>query len=153
MRINQHNVKAPRMDFHNIGGQIDYFWPIFDQVLLNLGEYDKSEKGKKCGFFKHEVKFLGGIVGRDGYRMDEDSAEALTALKDFTSTTIGRIRNLLCLLGYHRRNVKNFARLAKSLTDLLVIKPTKSSTKSQVSSKKKIVWTLECQTNLKDIVQ
>ena len=31
------------MDFHNIRGQIDFFWPIVDQVLI-FRDYDKKVK-------------------------------------------------------------------------------------------------------------
>ena len=97
------------------------------KVLRRLRERGLKLKLGKCGFFKQEVKFLGRVVGRDGYRMDDDSAKAVTALKDFTPTTIGHVSHLLGLLGYHRRHVKNFARLAKPLTDLLLVKPKAST--------------------------
>ena len=97
------------------------------KVLRRLRERGLKLKLGKCGFFKQEVKFLGRVVGRDGYRMDDDSVKAVTALKDFTPTTIGHVRHLLGLLGYHRRHVKNFARLAKPLTDLLLVKPKAST--------------------------
>ena len=45
--MNQQKVKAPRMNFHNFGGKMYHFWPIFDQALT-LKDYDKSQKGKNA---------------------------------------------------------------------------------------------------------
>ena len=122
------------------------------KVLRRFRERGLKLKLGKCGFFKHDVKFLGRIVARDGYSLDDDSKKAVTALRDFTPTTIGHILHLLGLLGYHRRHVKNSARIAKPLTDLLLVKPSKPTNKSQVSSKEKIVWTEECQAALEELV-
>ena len=91
--------------------------PYLDDVIIFLNSFEDhvehlwkvsrwfQERGLKlklgkCGFFKQEVKFLGRTVGRDGYRMDDDSVKAVTALKDFTPTTIDHIRHLLGLLGH-----------------------------------------------------
>ena len=32
--LSQHNIKAPRLDFRNLGGQIGYFLLIFNQFLV-----------------------------------------------------------------------------------------------------------------------
>ena len=71
------------------------------KVLRRFRERGLKLELTKCRLLKHEVKFLGRIVGRDGCRMGDDSVKAMTALKDFTPTTIGHIHHLLGLLGYH----------------------------------------------------
>ena len=92
------------------------------KVLRRLKERGMKLKLKKCNFFCREVKFLGRLVNSEGYRMDESSIEAVKALKEFKPTRISHIRQLLGLLGYHRRHICNFAKLAKPLLDLLLKK-------------------------------
>ena len=55
----------------------------------------------KCNFFK-QVKFLGRIVNSEGYKMDEESVEAVRALRDHVQQNLGEVRHLLDLVGYHR---------------------------------------------------
>ena len=70
--------------------------------------------------FQEEVKFLGRIVGRDGYLMDPDSIAVIQALKDIVSKNVDQVRQLLSVTGYHRRSIQDFARIAKPFTNLLL---------------------------------
>ncbi len=101
-----------------------------DQVLGKLIEKGLKICIEKCKFFSKEVKFLGRIVSEEGYRMDDDSIKAVTELKDHVPTTLGEVRQLLGLVGYHRKQVQDFASIAKPLTELLKTEgSSKSSTK------------------------
>ena len=51
--------------------------------------------------------------------MDEESVESVRALRDVKPRTVAEVRQLLGLLGYHRRHIQDFATIAKPLTDLL----------------------------------
>ena len=52
------------------------------QVLRRLREKGIKLNASKCNLFRSEVKYLGRIVSNDGYRMDEESVEAVRKLKD-----------------------------------------------------------------------
>jgi len=93
-------------------------------VLQRLREHGVKLKARKCKLFQHEVKCLGHIVSAEGYQVDPSYTEAVTALKDGTPTTVGAVRKLLGLLGYYRKYIKDFARKAKPLYDLLKDCPT-----------------------------
>ena len=98
---------------------------------------------KKCCFFKKKVKYLGRIVSRDGYQMDDSAVEAAQALKESNPSNIGQIRQIMGLLNYHRRHIQNFATLAKPLTDLLITKDVNQDEKRKknyTSSKSPIEW-------------
>ena len=89
------------------------------KVLNRVKEKGLKLKLQKCKFFAREVKYLGRIVNENGYRMDEDSIEAVRILKNIKPTTVAEVRQVLGLVGYHRRHIQDFATIAKPLTDLL----------------------------------
>ena len=89
------------------------------KVLKRVKEKGLKLKLQKCTFFAREVKYLGRIVNEHGYRMDEDSIEAVRILKNIKPTTVAEVRQVLGLVGYHRRHIQDFATIAKPLTDLL----------------------------------
>ena len=122
------------------------------KVLHRMKEKGLKLKLSKCKFFRKEVKYLGRLVNEHGYRMDEESVEAVHVMKDFKPTTIGQVRQMLGLLGYHRRQVQDFAKLAKPLTDLLkteaLTEGNRGNTDNKINntSKHKIEWTPEQET-------
>ena len=133
----------------------DFAAPYLDDVIVyskSLNEHithvekvlDKFiEKGlkigfDKCNFFQQQVKFLGRIVTSEGYRMDEESVDAVRALKNHVPQTLGEVRQLLGLVGYHRRQIQDFARLAHPLTELLKTGGRESGEKN--TSKRPVVW-------------
>ena len=74
---------------------------------------------RSADFFKREVNYLGQIVSAAGYRIDHSNVEAVRTLKDSKPSTVGEVRRLLGLLGYYRRYIQNFARIAHPLFQLL----------------------------------
>ena len=84
-------------------------------MLRRLREHGVKLKPKKCRLFKREVNYLGQIVSAAGYRLDHSNVEAVRTLKDSKPSTVGEVRRLLGLLGYYRRYIQNFARIAHPL--------------------------------------
>ena len=113
-------------------------------VLKRFQEKGLKLNLSKCHLFKSEVTYLGRTVNKDGYRMDESSVRAVRELKNRKIETVGEVRQLLGLLGYHRRHVQDFAKLAKPLTDLLLANDKESGaeikTKGPAHSKHKVQW-------------
>ena len=89
------------------------------KVLSKLREHGVKLKAKKCHLFQQEVNYLGRIVSADGYRPDPKHTEAIRNLKQWTPKTVGEVRHLMGLLGYYRRYIGDFSRVAKSIYDLL----------------------------------
>ena len=86
----------------------------FEEHLENLEAVFKrlKEKGiklnaKKYYFFKREVKYLGRLISKDGYRADH---EDLIALEKFRAAPkiAGELRSLLGFFGYNPLLRKNF---------------------------------------------
>ena len=122
-------------------------------ILKRLKEHGIKLKAEKCHLFKREVKYLGRIVSEEGYRIDPENIEPILKLKDAMPRTVGEVRQLTGLLGYYRRYIENFSRIAKPIYDLLKNasdtknfqeKKTRADKQrrgtSQVSSKCPILW-------------
>ena len=105
--------------------------------------------------FKREVCFLGRIVSEQGYTMDPKGIEAVESLKDTKPTTIEEVRHLIGLLGYYRRYIPNFSRIAKPLYDLLNTANSTSpmgSKNGHLASSTKIHWTQKHQESLEKLI-
>ena len=107
-------------------------------VLQRLRAHGVKLKAKKCNFFRKEVCYFGRIVSEDGYSIDPKNVRALTSLKETSPKSTGEDRKLLGLLGYYRRYVPDFARLAKPLFDLL--KQKDAGKANCVQSSKPVTW-------------
>jgi len=71
---------------------------------------------KKCSFAKQEIRYLGHIIGCGQHRPDLERLKAVAEMKP--PTTKRQLRQVLGLFSYYRSYVKNFAEIAKPLTDL-----------------------------------
>lgn len=112
-------------------------------------------KGRKCHFFKTEVKLLGRIISKDEYCIDPEQMSALVKMKENPPKTIGELRQILGFLGYYRCYVKNFSREAKFLYDLLRVPENMKSSnilKGHPSSKRKILWENKHQDVLESLI-
>jgi hypothetical protein len=59
------------------------------------------------------------MISRSGYYIDPKATEAVTTLKDSIPKTEGEVRRLVDLFGMYRRHIKDFARIAKPINELL----------------------------------
>ncbi|GJS48981.1 reverse transcriptase domain-containing protein [Tanacetum coccineum] len=87
------------------------------RIILELLKKEKLyAKFSKCDFWIHIVQFLRHLIDSQGLHVDPAKIEAV---KNWTSpTTPTEIRQFLGLVGYYRRFIKDFSKIAKSLTEL-----------------------------------
>ena len=71
---------------------------------------------RKCHFAKPEVKYLGHLIGSGCHRPDPDRLKAVSELK--LPAAKKQLRQVLGFFSYYRAYVKDFAMIAKPLTDL-----------------------------------
>ena len=85
-------------------------------VLSRLKSANLFVQLSKCEFAVTEVEYLGHIVTNKGIRPDP---KKISAIKDYPSpTSVRDVRAFLGLVGYYRRFIKDFAEIAKPLTEL-----------------------------------
>ncbi|GKE93444.1 putative reverse transcriptase domain-containing protein [Tanacetum coccineum] len=87
------------------------------RIILELLRKEKLyAKFSKCDFWISIVQFIGHLIDSQGIHVD---LAKIKAVKNWTSpTTPTEIRQFLGLTGYYRRFIKDFSKIAKSLTKL-----------------------------------
>ena len=90
----------------------------------------------KCHFFQQKIKYLGHIVTPDGLEVDSSKTDTLKTWP--TPTSVDELRTFLGFTGYFRKFVKDYARIAKPLNDLLAGNGNQTNRKKQKS--KKVPW-------------
>ena len=89
-------------------------------VAAVLQELEKNQfliKLKKCDFFKQELLYLGHIISADGIKPDPKKVEAV---KNFPKpTTVQTLKSFLGMVNWFHRSIKDLAKVASPLTDLL----------------------------------
>ncbi|GJT08991.1 reverse transcriptase domain-containing protein [Tanacetum coccineum] len=87
------------------------------RLVLELLKKEKLyAKFSKCEFWLREVQFLGHVINGNGIHVDPSKIEAVKNWKAPRTPT--EVRSFLGLAGYYRRFIKNFSKIAKSLTIL-----------------------------------
>ena len=85
-------------------------------VFEKLRHAKLSMKLSKCHFFTKEIQYLRHILGMEGIRPVPAKTEAIKAM--YPPVNPKQVRAFLRLVGYHRKFIKNFAKIAKPLTVL-----------------------------------
>nr|GEU72505.1 putative reverse transcriptase domain-containing protein [Tanacetum cinerariifolium] len=90
---------------------LDKFVIVFiDDILIYSNTRDEHVDHLR------EVQFLGHVINGNGIYVDPSKIEAVKNWK--ASRTLYEVRSFLGLAGYYRRFIKNFSKIAKSLTIL-----------------------------------
>ena len=90
---------------------------IIEKVLKALEEYNFKVEINKCEFLREEIKFLGHIINENGVQPDQEKIEAVQKFE--VPVNKKQIRQFLGMSGFYRRFIKNYAEIAKVLSDLL----------------------------------
>ena len=70
----------------------------------------------KCEFLKNEVEYCGFLITPEGVKPMHDKVKAITQWEP--PTTLYHVRSFLGAVGFYRRFIHNFAKIASPLTDL-----------------------------------
>jgi hypothetical protein len=88
-----------------------------DKIFVTLEKANMKVQMDKCEFFKEEVNFLGFTISQKGVKTNADKVKAIEKFP--IPTTLKELRSFLGLASYYRRFIRDYAKLAKPLTNLL----------------------------------
>nr|GEW66929.1 putative reverse transcriptase domain-containing protein [Tanacetum cinerariifolium] len=87
------------------------------RIILELLRKEKLyAKFSKCDFWISIVQFLGHLINSQGLHVEPSKIEAVKNLASPTTPT--KVHQFLGLAGYYQRFIKDFSKIAKSLTEL-----------------------------------
>ena len=145
----------------------EFAFPYLDDVIVFSDSFTShlehlriifrrlKEKGikinpEKCKFFQKKVNFLGRVISEDDYQIDESNITAVTSLAKTLPTNLSELRHMLGLLGYYRKYVQNFSRIAQPLFNLLKCEEGQDNKTRKKTTK--IIWGPEHQKSLTKIL-
>ncbi|KAJ9557386.1 hypothetical protein OSB04_012000 [Centaurea solstitialis] len=86
-------------------------------VLQTLRQQSLYAKASKCTFGSGQVNYLGHVI--NGERVTADPKKVEDMISWPKPTSLKELRGFFDLMGYYRRFVKDYGKIAKPLTDLL----------------------------------
>ena len=123
-----------------------------EMVFQRLQEANLKLSTKKCVFLKKKVKFVGHIVSEDGIEPDPDKVEVV--LNWPKPDNPEKVCQFLGFIGYYRKFIKNFSKIARPLIDLMPV-PEKKRKKRNKTTTSEFKWGVEQDTafqKLKELV-
>ena len=96
-------------DFNTLLNRLDKLFSHMKKVGIKLNL-------SKCDIGQREIKFLGHIVSKDGYRPDPANIEPIRKMKP--PTTVKETRRFLGMCSFYRRHIHQFSKLVAPLTNL-----------------------------------
>ena len=107
-----------------------------EAVFQKLAAAGLKLKSSKCHFFKEEINYLGHVVSGEGISTNPKKVEAVT--KWPMPQTVYDVRSFLGFVGYYRRFIKNFSKIAKPIREVI----TGLENQSKRTAKKTFIkWT------------
>jgi hypothetical protein len=98
-------------------------------VLQVLREHQLYAKLIKCSFYQRKIHYLGHIISEEGIIVDLEKVEAIREWS--TPRNIAEVRSFMGIVGYYRRFIPRFSKIAHPITSLQ-------------RKEKKIQWTEDC---------
>ena len=114
----------------------------FKEHMINLRKvFEKMRKAglklrkEKCEFCKRELEFLGHLISGKGIKMNPDKVQIIKEIP--RPKTVQEIQSFLGAIGYYRKFIKEFAKIAKPLSDLTKGATRKGQNKKNIED----LWT------------
>ncbi|KAL5006251.1 hypothetical protein ScPMuIL_015057, partial [Solemya velum] len=88
-----------------------------EAVFQRLEQYGLKLKPSKCSFGKKDVRYLGHIVSEHGIQTDP---EKVSVVENWPAPTCTKsLQRYLGFIGFYRRYIQGFSKIARPLNDLL----------------------------------
>ncbi|XP_060780518.1 uncharacterized protein LOC132888512 [Neoarius graeffei] len=113
-----------------------------ETVLGRLHNEGLKAKLEKCAFFRRQVNYLGHVISHEGVATDPAKIEAVATWK--RPSHVSELRSFLGFVGYYRRFVEGFSKLAGPLHKL-VADLSNGKGKRRASQDLGTAWTGQCE--------
>jgi len=110
-------------------------------VFERIRQYGLKLNPEKCQFFQKKIKYLGHLISAEGIEADEEKTKVLETWP--VPTNVDEVRKYLGFVGYFRKYVKDYAKIAKPLNDLLAGHGKPSNRRNGKKPKKTSTWKWE----------
>ena len=81
-----------------------------------LREHQLYAKLSKCSFYQNRIHYLGHIISEEGIEVDPKMIEAIKGWT--TPNNVTEVRSFMGLVGYYRRFIAGYSRIAHLITSL-----------------------------------
>lgn len=117
-----------------------------EKVFQAMEKYGLKLQPDKCHLLRREVKFLGHCVSSAGVAVDPEKVSAVREWK--APKTVRQVRSFLGFVGYYRRFIKDFSKIARPLNHLLA-----GTGRPRGRGSPSIAWDSECETAFRRLKQ
>lgn len=93
---------------------------------------------KKCALFRRRVKYVGHVVSASGIEPDDEKIQKVREWP--TPTKAEEVRKFLGFVGYYRKFIKDFSKIARPLTNLIPSTTRSKTTHKKTTKKPDFVW-------------
>jgi hypothetical protein len=107
-------------------------------VLQMLREHQLYATLSKCSFYQKQIHYLRHIISEEGITVDLENVQAIQEWPAPRNVT--EVRSFMGLVGYYRRFIARFSRIAHAITSLQ-------------SKEKKFQWTERCESSFQQLKQ
>lgn len=87
------------------------------ETLKCLNEANLKLNGAKCSWFAQEISLLGHIINSNGIAMDPQKIETIQSM--LPPQNVKQVQQFLGMVNYYRRFIKDFAKIAQPLANLI----------------------------------
>ena len=114
----ENEVEVFMDDFSVYGASFDSCLTNLCKILEKCEEVNLILNWEKCHFMVQEGVVLGHVVTSKGIEVDKAKVEVIEKLE--IPTNVKAVRSFLGHAGFYRRFIKDFSKIAKPLTNLLI---------------------------------
>ena len=109
-----------------------------EQVFERLRQVGLKLSPKKCSLLQKKVKYIGHIISENGVEADPDKISKVVEWPRPKSPE--EVRQFLGFVGYYRKFIRDFAKIARPLTNLMPPTHTKSKRKTAKKQQESFHW-------------